>query len=67
MVLGIAPLIIKWFRREVLMAFSWCWIVFHNGFDLLLISLAISLEEVVGICLGWRVGIWVVEQILDTE
>ena len=45
----------------------WCWIVFHNGFHFLLISLTISLEEVVCIGLRWRIGVWVIEKVLDSE
>ena len=46
---------------------SWCRILFHNGFDLLFVGLAISFEEVVGISLCWRIRVWIVEQVLDTE
>ena len=46
---------------------SWCRIVFHNGFDLLFVGLAISFEEVIRISLCWRIGIWIVQQVLDTE
>lgn len=53
--------------HEVSTAVSRGWIVFHNGFDLLFVSLAISLEEVVGIGLRWRIGVWIVEEILDAE
>lgn len=35
------------------LSLSWCRIVFDNGFDLLLVRLAISLEEIVGIGLRW--------------
>lgn len=35
------------------MTLSWCWIVFDNSFDLLLVGLTISLEKVVGIGLRW--------------
>lgn len=63
----IAPLTICSVCHEASRAVSRCWIVFHYGFYLLLVSLAISLEEVVGIGLRWRIGIWVVEKILDAE
>ena len=53
--------------HKVHKAVLWCWVFFHNGFDLLLVSLAISLEEVVCIGLGWRIGVWIIEKILDTE
>ena len=46
---------------------SRCWIVPHDSLDFLLVSLTISLEEVVGIGLRWRIRVWVVEQILDAE
>lgn len=49
----IAPLIVHHVCQEASRAVSWCWIVFHNRFDLLLVSLAISFEEVVGIGLRW--------------
>lgn len=53
--------------HAVLRTVLWCRILFHNGFDLLLVSLAISLEEVVRIRLCWRIGIWIIEKILDTK
>lgn len=63
----IAPLIIYCVCHEASKAVSWRWIVFHNGFDLLLVGLAISLEKVVGIGLRRRIRVWIVEQILDAE
>ena len=53
--------------HKILGLVLWCWIVFHNGFHFLLVSLTISLEEVVCIGLRWRIGVWVIEKILDTE
>ena len=63
----VAPLIIYYICHEASRAVSRRCIVFHNSFDLLLVSLAISLEEVVSIGLRWRFGVWVVEQILDAQ
>ena len=53
--------------HKILRLVLWCWIVFHNGFHFLLVSLTISLEKVVRIGLRWRIGVWVIEKILDTE
>ena len=47
------PLRLRLLCREFLRVALWCWVIFHDGFDLLLVSLAISLEEVVCICLRW--------------
>lgn len=64
---GIGHLTICRVCHEASTAVSRGWIVFHNGFDLLFVSLAISLEEIVGIGLRWRIRIWIVEEILDAE
>ena len=44
---------------------SWRWILLDNAFDLFVIGLAIFLEEVIGISLGGRLRVWIVEQILN--
>jgi hypothetical protein len=39
----------------------------YDFLDLALIRCSIFLEEVVSVGLGWGVGVWLVEQVLDTE
>lgn len=42
-------------------------VISHNPFDFILIRRPVLLVEVVCISLGWRVGIGVVKEILDTK
>ena len=42
-------------------------VVAHQRLDLLLIGVPVFLEEVVCVCLGRRVWIWVVQEVLNAE
>jgi hypothetical protein len=44
-----------------------CRVITNDSLDLGLVCGAIFLEEVVGISLGWRVGVGVIEEVLNTE
>ena len=46
---------------------SWCWVIFDNVLDLLVICLTIFLKQIVGLCLGRRIWIWVIEEVLNPE
>lgn len=39
----------------------------HDIFDLFLVGRPILPEEIVGIGLGWRIGVWIVKKVLNTE
>jgi hypothetical protein len=45
----------------------WRRILLHDPLDLALIRCSVLLEEVVGISLGWRVWVWLVEQVLNAK
>ena len=46
---------------------SWRWVIFDNVLDFLVICVTIFFEQIIGLCLGWRIWIWVIEQVLDPE
>jgi hypothetical protein len=43
------------------------WVVSYNPLDLVLICSPILLEEVVCVSLSWRVGVGVIEKVLNSE
>ena len=46
---------------------SWGWVFFHDSLYFLVVSLSVLLEQVIRVSLRRRLGIWVVEQILNTD
>ena len=42
-------------------------ILSNNALDPLLVLDSVALKQVVGVCLRGRLGVWVVEEVLDTQ
>ena len=55
------------FRLSHVKTRSWRWVIFDNVLDLLVVCVTVLFEQVVGFGLGWRIWIWIIEEVLDPE